>query len=120
MWWTVPAPGDARSGRRLVVREVAAALLAADLPAGLVAAAEAEHVASSALAARRVARVRAHAVEPLERVLGGDVGRCRDERRVGGRRRPRARARALGVGEQQRAVAPRSMRDAFVGEARSQ
>ena len=78
-WWTVPAPGMPRPGRRRVVRVDAAALLAAGVPAVVTEGREAERPLEQAAAPIGLGRVRAHAVEALERVLLGNLRMPRDE-----------------------------------------
>ena len=106
-------------GRRVVVAEARMAVGAAELPVapvvGVVAAEPERGEQRGAALGQR--GVRAHAVEALERVLVGDVGRMGGERRVVPARDEQLVGEALGVAEQQDVAVARA-RDARVGEAR--
>ena len=77
-WWTVPAPCRPRSAGAGSYVYARAALLAGEHGVRV----EAEPVEQRPRAVG-VERVRAHAVEALQRMLGRDVGRVGDQRRVG-------------------------------------
>ena len=92
--------------RRLVVGVEAAAALAADLPALAAWPRRSRASRRAALAARRGVAVGAHALEALQRVLGGISGESARERLVLGGGDDELVLEALGVGEQQAVAGP--------------
>jgi hypothetical protein len=92
--------GDARLGRRVVVRVPRAALLAAYLPHGVAVRVEVEGLLEEG-PARAGIGVRAHAVEALERELAGDLRMVGDQRLIGGLHDGELEVEPLGVAEAQ-------------------
>src|SRR5271154_6296753 len=84
-----------------VIGVEAAALLSAHLPALRAVALESQRLRQQRLAARRVDRVCAYAVETLQRMLAGNVGCDRRQRRLVAARRQQLVLEALGVREQE-------------------
>ena len=95
-------------GRRLVVEEEPAALVAARLPLALLGRLELERFEQGAVGVGG-GRVGAHRVEALQRQLGRDLGVVGDQRWVGDVDDEQLVDQALGVGEADRGEpAPRS------------
>ncbi len=99
MWCTVPAPGTPRVG--LLEEDASTARLAACLPVVRCELGEAEGVAQECLAGGRVGDERADGLEALERVLGWNLERARDQRLIVGLDDGELVAHSLRVGEPQ-------------------